>query len=166
MGATELSSGTTNQTTCPEQVEEQRNAADPTVSSRPTNHRDRTSNPTIDVTSSTQKKELKDSETTTSSGSNSSDVLDADSPRTSESLSPTSNISPVVSTCFQFSAEPIFQVGPSLLPVNEDLYHRSSSCAVKAEDGMAGFHVDDAACNYFLPHLVDDQSALPWWDWP
>jgi homeobox-leucine zipper protein len=85
-----------------------------------------------------------------SGSSTSSDVLDADSPRTtdSSSLSPTSgrndDDSPLLDA--SFPPECSFMVPEE----------------VKLEDPQG----DDNACNYLLLQLDDQSGVLPWWDWP
>lgn len=92
--------------------------------------------------------------TTSSDGSNSessSELLDADSPRTTGSNHLSSlgeDPSLLVGYCSQFPPESF--VGPGEL-----------SFPVKLEDGH--FQVDPSF-SYFLPPMVE-QGVLPWWDW-
>lgn len=142
--------------------------------------------PTIDVrdvksSSSARVVEVKEELTTTSSDSNSSDILDADSPRTTDSTSSLSTsvqaeaLNPKAlgqsSTCPQFPPES-FASPCNLLPsiCEEDMptagpagVSSRPAGMVKLEDGSTGFH-DDHSCNYLLPQL-DEQCILPWWDW-
>lgn len=117
--------------------------------------------PTVDVLSS-----RKDKEQTTSSDSNSSEIMDAESPRTIDSNSLSTMPKEQSTNCTQFSPESF--VDPSMLHVSDDFCGRALSNqvfnrgVVKLEDGS--FH-EDQSCNYFLTHL-DEQGALPWWDWP
>lgn len=138
--------------------------------------------PTIDVKSSSSARvvEVKEEVTTTSSDSNSSDILDADSPRTTDSTSSLSTsvqaeaVNPEAlgqSSCPQFPPESF--VSPcNLLPsiCEEDMSTAGQAGVssrpagiVKLEEGSTGFH-DDHSCNYLLPQL-DEQCILPWWDW-
>jgi homeobox-leucine zipper protein len=89
--------------------------------------------------------------TTSSDGSNdesSSELLDADSPRTSDSNHLSELVEDpahLVGYCSQFPPESF--VGPGEL-----------AFPVKLEDGL------DPSCSYFLPPMVE-QGVLPWWDW-
>jgi len=112
------------------------------------------STPTVDVTLVN-----KDS-AETSGSSNSSDVLDAESPRTVDSSSPDSEQNFQQEFPSDFSPESCFLVpGP----------HDGS---VKLEDGEGAttsvdFNDVDQSCNYLLPlPLYDQSNGLPWWDWP
>lgn len=140
--------------------------------------------PTIDVRdvksySSARVVEVKEELTTTSSDSNSSDILDADSPRTIDSTrSLTTSVQVQAealnpkalgqsSSCLQFPPE-IFVDPCNLLPsIYEDMSTAGKAGRqagiMKLEDGSTGFH-DDHSCSYLLPQL-DEQCNLPWWDW-
>lgn len=121
-------------------------SAEPTGPSRKA-----TSAPTIEVC---EKKEEGPStvkeQIATSSGSNidqsSSELLDSDSPRTSDS----NHLS-----CSRLESDPHIQ----LLPPES-----FGGDAVKLELGSCGFQADPN-CNYFLPSMVQPEHAvLPWWD--
>lgn len=100
----------------------------------------------------------------TCSDSISSEILDADSPRTMDSA-PLEKIS-VYPHISAISAE---------IPVDSSILHMSDhlcdpmlspqACqriSVKLEDGS---FQDESSCNYILTQL-DEERALPWWDWP
>lgn len=89
----------------------------------------------------------------TSSDSISSEILDADSPRTTE----------------KFNTDLAAEV-----PLDSNIIHVSDhlcdhmlypqACqriSVKLEDGS----FRDESCNYILSQL-DEERGLPWWDWP
>ena len=121
-------------------------------------HHNSRSSPTVDV--SLDCANYKESETSgCTDGSNSSDVLDADSPRTADSSSPASAMSDRSEHLIQspeFAPESSFMT-PGIL--------QDVTGGVKLEDESGGFHEVDQSCNYLLLQL-DEQSVLPWWDWP
>jgi homeobox-leucine zipper protein len=97
----------------------------------------------------------------TCSDSLSSEVLDADSPRTMDSAPP--------------PLEKMISVSPAEVPVDSNIIHVSDhlcdqmlspqACqriSVKLEDGS---FQDESSCNYILSQL-DEERGLPWWDWP
>ncbi|XP_024401525.1 uncharacterized protein [Physcomitrium patens] len=118
-------------------------------------HHHTRSSPTMTVCS-TPKLEVE--KTSTSSGSNSSDLLDADSPHTSDS-NPSDEEK--LACCSQFPP-PESLVGP--LGVDDDVNASQQSFPVKLEEGCHAFQVDPN-CGYFFAPAVE-QSVLPWWDWP
>lgn len=112
------------------------------------------SSPTTVVCSATT---LEAEITSTSSGSNSSDLLDADSPRTTDSNPREEQLA---NYCGQLLPENF--VGH--LTVEEAVNTSQKVYSVKLEDGCHHFQVD-ATSGYFLPPMAE-QSILPWWDWP
>jgi homeobox-leucine zipper protein len=117
-------------------------------------HHHARSSPTVDVSLACASSKEETSGCT--DGSNSSDVLDADSPRTSDSSSPASALSDRNEHVIQspeLPPESAF-MAPGML--------QDVTAGVKMEDG---FHEVDQSCNYLLMQL-DEQSVLPWWDWP
>ncbi|KAG0581432.1 hypothetical protein KC19_4G251000 [Ceratodon purpureus] len=120
-------------------------------------HHNSRSSPTVDVTLACAS--FKEETSGCTDGSNSSDVLDADSPRTTDSSSPASAMSDRHEHVIQspeFPPESSF-MAPGML--------QDVTAGVKLEDGSSGFHEVDQSCNYLLLQL-DEQSVLPWWDWP
>jgi homeobox-leucine zipper protein len=120
------------------------------------------STPTVDIT-------LPNKDTAETSGSsNSSDVLDAESPRTVDS----SSLSPTSETHEQFP-EQFHPSSPEFPPESCFMVPDVHGAAVKLEDGSAAvgtasvFNDVDQSCNYLLPlQLYDQSGVLPWWDWP
>lgn len=105
------------------------------------------SSPTVDIS------RVKD-EISGSTDGNSSDIVDADSPRTTNS----SRKSVIQSSDFP----PESLMGhPQLLDTYPEEKIRLDT-AVKLEDN---FH-EDQSCNYLLLHLDQQSGVLPWWDWP
>lgn len=122
-------------------------------------HRARSS-PTVDVSLASGKENNGEN---SSGSSNSSDLLDAESPRTtdSSSLSPSSDRndgSPFLDSSFP----------PKCSFMVPDVHDDAAAVAVKLEDptsATTAVFPDDNSCNYLLQ--LDDQSGvLPWWDWP
>lgn len=122
------------------------------------------SSPTVDVAQLANKDPAE-----TSGSSNSSDVLDAESPRTvdSSSLSPTSDLH---HEQFQEQFQPS---SPEFPPESCFMLPDVHDAAVKLEDGSAAgassvFNDVDQSCNDLLPLplYVDQSGVLPWWDWP
>lgn len=104
----------------------------------------------------------------TSGSSNSSHVLDAESPRTVDS----SSLSPTSSHREQFP-EQYHPSSPEFTPESCFMVPDVHDAAVKLEDGSVAvgsagvFNDVDQSCNYFLPLQLQDQvGALPWWEWP
>jgi len=95
----------------------------------------------------------------TSANSISSEILDADSPRTTldsdSALLPLDNIN----TFPQISAE---MVDSSIIPLDDQILSPQACqrISVKLEDDS----FQDDSCNYILTH-VDEERNLPWWDW-
>jgi homeobox-leucine zipper protein len=104
----------------------------------------------------------------TSGSSNSSDVLDADSPRTADS----STLSPTSEHHEQFQ-EQFHPSSPEFPPESCFMIPDVHDAAVKLEDGSDAvgassvFNDVDQSCYYLLPlQLYDQSGVLPWWDWP
>nr|BAA93465.1 homeobox protein PpHB6 [Physcomitrium patens] len=113
------------------------------------------STPTVDVSLACVKD--KDFETSGCTDGNSSDVLDADSPRTTDSSS-LSAMSDHDQLIYSHEIPP-----PESFMGLSGMLH---DVTVKLEEGSGhGFH-DDNSSNYFLLHLEDQAGVLPWWDWP
>lgn len=98
-----------------------------------------------------------------SSDSMSSEIVNADSPRTSDSIS--------LVPLNEFTTYPHI---PTDSMVDSSIIHMSDSIcdqmlspidchriSVKLEDGS----FQDESCNYMLSQL-DEERGLPWWDWP
>lgn len=122
-----------------------------------------------------------------SDSANSSDVMDADSPRTSDSSAsgqlPNANHHHHVGP-HHHSFPPESCVGPNQTNMlhnvgnlcdqsqQQQVFHHprgnnnnnNVNATVKLEDGSL-IHDSEQPCNYFLPQL-DEQNVLPWWDWP
>ena len=102
----------------------------------------------------------------TCSESISSEILDADSPRTMDSTPALekASIYPHVSS---ISAE-INPVDSNIIHMTDHLCDQMLSpqacqrISVKLEDGS---FQDESSCNYILTQL-DEERGLPWWDWP
>lgn len=132
-------------------------AGGPKVADFVLRHHNSRSSPVVDV--SLVCANFKEETSGCTDGSNSSDVLDADSPRTTDSSSPASAMSDRTEHVIQspeFPTESSFMV-PGML--------QDVTAGVKLEDGSGGFHEVDQSCNYLLLQL-DEPSVLPWWDWP
>lgn len=108
-----------------------------------------------------------ESRRTTSSDSNvSSDVVEGDSPRTSDSCSLSTRMQhhpdqqEQWTHCNpQFPSDNSFNVGVDEL--SQQLAFQRGA-AVKLEDGI-GYNADQP---FLMSRLDVDQSAFPWWDWP
>lgn len=117
------------------------------------------SSPTVDVTELANNKDSAE----TSGSSNSSDVLDAESPRTVDSSSLEQNFQEQFAD--EFPPESCFMV-PDVRDAAVKLEdHDGSAAAVTTS--VDEFTDVDQSCNYLLPlQLYEQSGVLPWWDWP
>ncbi|XP_024370524.1 uncharacterized protein [Physcomitrium patens] len=131
------------------------------------------SSQTVDVVSSAHKLTNGDSkEMSTSSGSNSSDLLDTDSTRVSDSCYLSRIQDEQLAGYSSNQLPPESFVGPNLLhgddaePFCGRDVAQQVNFPVKLEDASHFQMPDIPNCIYFLPQIVSEQSVLPWWDWP
>ncbi|CAM6040047.1 unnamed protein product [Sphagnum compactum] len=102
--------------------------------------------PTVEIPASILKAEkLEQQQTTSTSASNSSEILDTDSPRTIDNYKLQQ---------YHRSAS---------VAANIKLELDAAAAAGNCSNYQAEYV--DQSCNYFLPQLDDKAGATPWWDW-